>query len=173
MAFNALADEYGYVLLVCVLIAFEIIVIGFLIPSFARKKTFTEEWMKENFGQEHREALNDDIKGQGYPDMGNGIYSQKLSYKQWYEFNSAQRAHYNYVEWIASTLALILIAGVYFPVPSAALGLGVFLGRLIYAIGYAIGGPQGRLIGVLINDLAFLGTFVLAFISSIYFILGK
>ena len=105
--------------------------------------------------------------------MGNGRYSQKLSYKQWYEFNSAQRAHYNFVEWIASTIALILIGGVYFPIVSAALGLAVFLGRLIYAIGYAVGGPNGRLIGVLINDLAFLGTFVLAFISSIYFILGK
>lgn len=105
--------------------------------------------------------------------MGSGRYSHKLSYKQWYEFSSAQRAHYNFLEWIASTLALLLIAGVYFPIPSAALGLAVFLGRLIYAIGYANGGPQGRLIGVLINDLAFLGAFVLAFISSVYFIIGK
>ena len=105
--------------------------------------------------------------------MGSGRYSQKLTYKQWYEFNSAQRAHYNFVEWIASTLALLLIAGVYFPIPSAALGLAIFIGRLIYAIGYLTGGPQGRLIGVLINDFAFLGSFVLGFISSIYFIVGK
>ena len=105
--------------------------------------------------------------------MGNGWYSKKLSYKQWYEFNLAQRAHYNFVEWIASTIALILIAGVYFPIPSAALGLAIFLGRLLYSIGYAVGGPSGRFIGVLINDVAFVGVFVLAFISSIYFILGK
>ena len=105
--------------------------------------------------------------------MGNGWYSKKLSYKQWYEFNLAQRAHYNFVEWIASTIALILIAGVYFPIPSAALGLAIFLGRLLYAIGYAVSGPSGRFIGVLINDVAFVGVFVLAFISSIYFILGK
>lgn len=102
--------------------------------------------------------------------MGSGRYSQKLTYKQWYEFNSAQRAHYNFLEWIASTLIMILIAGVYFPIASAALGLAVFLGRFIYAMGYLFGGPRGRFIGVLINDLAFLGAFVLAFISSIYFI---
>jgi len=139
----------------------------------ARKKVFPEEWMKEQFGQVHREAFNEEIKADGYPDMGGGLYSQKLSYKQWYELNSAQRAHYNFVEWIASTLVLLLIAGVYFPIPSAALGLAVFLARILYAIGYYVGGPQGRLIGVLINDLAFLGSFVLAFISSVYFILGK
>ena len=105
--------------------------------------------------------------------MGNGRYSAKLSYKAWYEFNSAQRAHYNFVEWIASTLTLIGISGVYFPIPGAALGLAIFIGRLIYAIGYLTSGPQGRLIGVLINDLAFLAVFVLSIISSIYFILGE
>jgi glutathione S-transferase len=139
----------------------------------ARKKVFTEEFLKENFGKEHMEAFNEEIKGEGYPDMGGGKYSQKLSYKQWYEFNSAQRAHYNFLEWIASTLAILLIAGIYFPIPSAALGLAIFLGRLIYAIGYMTGGPQGRLIGVLINDFAFLGAFVLSFISSVFFIVGK
>ena len=105
--------------------------------------------------------------------MGCGKYSQKLSYKDWYEFNSAQRAHYNFVEWIASTLLLILVAGVYFPIPAAALGLAIFIARLIYSIGYVTGGPRGRSIGATINDLAFLAAFVLAFISSIYLIIGK
>lgn len=54
MGLYSLADEYGYVLLVCTLIAFELIVIGFLIPMKVRHKVFTEEWMKDNFGQEHR-----------------------------------------------------------------------------------------------------------------------
>lgn len=48
---NVLPDTYGYVLLICVIIAFELLVIGFLIPMGARKKAFTEEFMKENFGQ--------------------------------------------------------------------------------------------------------------------------
>jgi hypothetical protein len=46
-----------------------------------------------------------------------------------------------------------LIAGIYFPVPAAAIGLGIIICRFIYAIGYFIGGPKGRLIGVLGNDL--------------------
>ena len=105
--------------------------------------------------------------------MGSGKYSQKLSYKDWYEFNSAQRAHYNFVEWIASTLLLIIVAGVYFPIPAAVLGLVIFIARLIYSLGYAMGGPKGRTIGALLNDIAFLGVLVLSFISSIYFIIGK
>jgi glutathione S-transferase len=68
---------------------------------------------------------------------------------------------------------LVLIAGLYFPIPAAALGLGIIIGRILYSIGYVTKGPQGRRIGVIINDLAFLGAFVLAFISSIYFILGN
>ncbi len=105
--------------------------------------------------------------------MGNGRYAEKLSYKAWYEYNSAQRAHYNFVEWIASTLLLIAVSGVYFPIPAASLGLAIFIGRIIYSIGYFMGGPKGRSIGVLINDLAFLAVFVLSFISSVYFIIGK
>jgi hypothetical protein len=29
----------------------------------ARRKVFNEEWMKNNFGQEHKEAFNEEIKG--------------------------------------------------------------------------------------------------------------
>jgi hypothetical protein len=70
-------------------------------------------------------------------------------------------------------LIFILIAGIYFPIPSAALGLAVFLGRLMYAIGYVVSGPTGRLIGVLINDIAILGLFFFSLISSIYFIIAR
>lgn len=105
--------------------------------------------------------------------MGNGRYAEKLSYKAWYEFNSAQRAHYNFVEWIASTLILVTISGIYFPIPAAALGMAIFIARIIYSLGYIMGGPKGRSIGALINDFAFLAIFVLSFISSVYFITGK
>ncbi len=46
-------------MLVCVLIAFEILIIGFLIPMGARKKVFTEQFMKDNFGKEHMEAFGE------------------------------------------------------------------------------------------------------------------
>jgi hypothetical protein len=37
-----------------------------------------------------------------------------------------------------------MISGIYFPIPSAVLGLVVFIARLIYTIGYVWGGPNGR-----------------------------
>ncbi len=160
-------------MLIDVLLALEIIMIGFIIPHGARKKVFTEKFLKDNFGKEHTEAFGEDIKGEGYPDMGSGLYASKLTYKEWHQFNSAQRAHYNFVEWIASTLILIIVAGIYFPMPAAGLGLAIFIGRLIYSIGYAMNGPKGRSIGAVINDIAILGVFVLGVISSIYFIVGK
>ena len=70
-------------------------------------------------------------------------------------------------------MILILIAGVYFPIPSAVIGLVIFIARIIYTVGYAIGGPRGRLIGALVNDFAFLGIMVLAIISSVFFIVGR
>jgi len=30
--------------------------------------------------------------------MGSGRYSEKLEYKEWFEFNNAQRVHVNFVE---------------------------------------------------------------------------
>jgi glutathione S-transferase len=64
----------------------------------------------------------------------------------------------------------LLIAGIKFPIPSAAIGAGVIIARFIYAAGYTSGGPNGRRIGVLLNDVLVLALFVLAVISSIFFI---
>ena len=129
--------------------------------------------MKQNFGAEHLRVIGKEIKEGGYPDTGNGVYSKNLTYEQWYEFNNAQRAHMNYVEWIASCLVFLLIGGLYFPIPAAAVGLGVVVFRFIYAFGYTSSGPAGRLIGALGNDILVLAQFVLAVISSVYFLKGN
>lgn len=128
--------------------------------------------MEENFGQEHKEAFGTDIEKGGYPDMGSGYYSKKLTYKQWYEFNNAQRAHANFIEMVASTLVFLLIAGIYFPIPSAIIGLVMAIFRGVYAKGYASSGPTGRLVGALANDLCLLGLLGLSFASGIRWILG-
>jgi len=44
----------------------------------------------------------------GYPDMGNGRYSAKLTDEQWLKFNYAQRAHQNYVEGAASIITFVV-----------------------------------------------------------------
>jgi hypothetical protein len=45
-----------------------------------RKQLFNQEFMKKHFGEVHKNDLKELIQPGGYPDMGSGIYSQKLSY---------------------------------------------------------------------------------------------
>jgi glutathione S-transferase len=105
--------------------------------------------------------------------MGNGRYAAKLSYDQWYRFNNAQRAHYNFIEFAPSGFVMLFIAGIYFPVAAAVLGLVLFIGRLIYSIGYSSGGPKGRLVGAILGDLVLLGLLGLSLASAIMFTMGK
>jgi glutathione S-transferase len=79
----------------------------------------------------------------------------------------------NYVEWIASCLAFLLIGGLYFPIPSASISLAIIIARFIYAYGYTTNGPAGSLIGALGNDVLVLAQLILAIISSVYFIQAK
>jgi len=67
----------------------------------------------------------------------------------------------------------LLIAGLQFPVTSAILGFAVIIGRFMYAYGYTSGGPSGRSIGVLVNDLAVLALFVLSMIVGVNFAQGN
>lgn len=79
----------------------------------------------------------------------------------------------NFVEWIASCLVFLLIAGLYFPIPAAAVGLGITVSRFIYACGYTMNGPGGRVVGALLNDILVLGLFGLAVTSSIFYLQGS
>ena len=61
-----------------------------------RLEVFSKEHMTK-FKAEHTKAFGADssvtnLVG-GWPDSGDGRYSQKLSYEDWMEFNKAQRAH--------------------------------------------------------------------------------
>jgi glutathione S-transferase len=129
--------------------------------------------MEQHFATEHKQATGKDIEKGGYPDMGSGRYSAKLNYEQWFRFNNAQRAHMNFIEFAPSTFVLLFIAGIYFPVASAAIGLAIIIARIAYSIGYTNGGPAGRVIGAIVNDFALLGLLGLSFASGIFFIQGK
>ena len=96
--------------------------------------------------------------------MGSGHYASKLSYKDWYLFNNAQRAHLNFVEMIASSLIFLLVGGLYCPCIASGLGGLMIISRLMYALGYSNKGPAGRLIGALLNDVAILGLFIMGMI---------
>jgi uncharacterized membrane protein YecN with MAPEG domain len=168
----AVANEFGYVLLSVALLAFECILIGFFFPGRVRSQVFTEEFMKSKFGRVHTEEVGGEIGKGGYPDMGSGKYSQELTYSDWYRFNNAQRAHYNFVEGISTAITLIVVGGIYYPIVSASFGLAMIIGRIIYSIGYTAKGAPGRLVGVALIDIALVATLVLSIMTCVKMILG-
>ena len=160
-------NEYKWVLLVASLISFHFTITGFWAGG-KRGKTFTPEFMKEHFEKEHKEAFpNQEVPRGGYPDMGNGRYSQKLTYEQWFNFNNAQRTHYNYMESVTCVLCWILIAGIGYNWYAVGFGSSYLIGRLAYTIGYSIKGPSGRVVGFLISILSSVALFVLSIISPL------
>mmetsp|Transcript_28092 Transcript_28092/g.27097 ORF Transcript_28092/g.27097 Transcript_28092/m.27097 type:complete len:108 (+) Transcript_28092:222-545(+) len=100
--------------------------------------------------------------------MGSGRFSQHLSYKAWFNFNVQQRIHYNYLESSTITLVWLLVGGMAQNFGWAAFALGWLhiLGRVIYQIGYAMKGPKGRLIGVVIHTWSNFGLFFTAILSG-------
>jgi hypothetical protein len=85
-----LPAEFNYVIWTSLFIGLQCFFTGF-VSGGKRKNTFTKEFMEKNFGEEHRKAFpgsTEPPKG-GYPDNGSGLYSKKLGYKEWFEFNLA------------------------------------------------------------------------------------
>ncbi len=85
-----LPQEYPYIVLACAIICFECLIIGTCMQGGARFKTFTEEFMTK-FKDEHQEAFGKEVEMSklvgGWPDSGDGRFSQKLPYKQRMDFN--------------------------------------------------------------------------------------
>lgn len=126
--------------------------------------------MRNNFYQEHNLYVKDDIShSSGYPDMGNGRYSDKLSYPDWLLFNKAQRVHLNYLENLPSILISLILAGTYSPQFAAINGFIYVFGRLLYSIFYmtrkAAKNPL-RLVGAVIGDICLAINIVLVFIAG-------
>lgn len=82
-----------------------------------RKKMFSPEFMEKNFGDEHKKAFQGSINlpKNGYPDMGEGWYSQKLSYEDWFVFNNVIRSAKNCQEFIYFHMLTVIIAGLFYP----------------------------------------------------------
>ena len=85
----------------------------YLITAFStgkvRKECFSEEFMSQ-FNGEHQKAFGTDAPVGGLPDDGNGYYSKKLPYKDWYVFNNWVRAHLNFLETMMPNIVMIAIA---------------------------------------------------------------
>ena len=95
--------------------------------------------MLDNFLAEHKRGLDEpdvEYPFMGYPDSGAGIYSRKLAYKDWFEFNCAQRVHHNNVDHLAYMLPTYMISGIFFPRFVVGMGGVVLVGRELYRHGY-------------------------------------
>lgn len=159
---------YKWVLLAASVICFHFIITGFIVGG-KRGKTFNKEYLETNFRLEHEEFYpGGKIAGGGYPDMGNGRYSDKLTYKEWFEFNSAQRIHYNYLESIAAVIAWILIGGLYFAWITFGFACVYLVSRIIYHVRYQSKGPDGRYIAVVLIYICHIAFIVLSIMSPIY-----
>ena len=69
----------------------------------------------------------------------------EAGYLAWYTFNNAQRVHYNYLEFFAQMVTQFLLAGLYYPLTTAALCCAYILFRIWFHVGYIRNGPKGRL----------------------------
>lgn len=86
-------NDYKWPCLVASLMVFECFMIGGMLVGRARNKAFPKGWMEQNFQEEHAKFFTEEatktVNKNAYPDVGSGRYSEKLSYKDWYEFNTA------------------------------------------------------------------------------------
>ena len=121
----------------------------------ARITIFRRRFMKQ-FDEIHKQAFPEKAKSPvlGYPDTGNGWYSRKLPYHEWFKFNNAMRCQINFLEHL--TFAILCPILISFTKPTAALlvAIGIFVGRVIFTLSYSSGGPAARLPGALIMDFA-------------------
>ena len=87
----------------------------------------------------------------GWPDSGDGRFSQKLPYKDWMHFNNSMRVHQNFVEQLPIMLTFLLIGGLVLPKMSAIVGVLVVVSRALYSLSYVKLGPNWRPVGALAN----------------------
>jgi len=140
-------SEYAWILLECGIIVTQCVTTGYICFG-VRQRMFNKHFFDTHFPHIKPPPIN------GYPDMGHGRFADKLSDDEWIEFNSYQRAHYNYVEGAPAILTNLLVSGLYYPRFTAVCGAAYIVGRAMYAAGYQAKGPNGRMMGVLIVDAA-------------------
>ncbi|TNV85344.1 hypothetical protein FGO68_gene17327 [Halteria grandinella] len=164
MLYSTYSAHVGLALLSIIAICFEYYVISICVGA-SRAKTYSAKYMAQ-FNEKHAEEFGTGklAPKTGLPDMGNGFFSNALSYKEWFLFNNAQRAHYNYLENFTPTIVWIIISLFYHPLSAAVLGFVVFIGRIIYSVGY-FKTPNLRSVGAIVFDLGFIGLFVLSLVT--------
>lgn len=137
-------------------------------------KEFTDKPEVKALAEEHEKYFKHKMNAAGYPDMGNGRYSQHLSYEQWLHFNNRQRGHYNMIESSGPLLACLITAGLEYPRVAGGLGIIYALGRMLYAVGYSgKKGADGRGPGAAVSGLSGFALNILALVVAGQKIMGQ
>ena len=147
-----LPSFYNWVLLSVVVICLECILTNMLVVVPARLKWMPPDFMAK-FAKDHEGALGSQSMPApgGYPDTGNGVYADKLSYEGWYRFNLAIRVYQNLVEQLPFLCGFLLIGGLYFPRFAAAIGFLNCSTRPLYIKQYLEQGSKGRRLAQIIG----------------------
>lgn len=164
--------DYRYVMGAMVLLVVQTVMVGFLTVGGKRKEIFKPviEEIKEKIKEENKDLDPKKFSQRGYPDMGNGRYSEYLSYKDWVDFNKAQRAHANCLEHVFSFIFLTFVSGLLYPVPSACLCLAYTIARIFYVLGYSKT-PKARMPGFIIATISTFTQLILAITGCVYLVL--
>lgn len=87
-----ISPNYGCVLIAAGLLVLEAWFLGKFAMA-ARRQHFNEDFQNKNKDllDEHKKAFPAMPFSLGYPDMGCGRFSDRLSYEQWFRFNNARR----------------------------------------------------------------------------------
>ena len=141
-------------MLLVVAIAIQYVVTVYAVTMRTRIQVFRRHFMKQ-FAAEHEKAFpGQKLPEFGYPDCGNGYYGKRLAYADWYRMNNAQRVQGNFLEQITFITGVSIVAALAYPWYAMYLFVAYQVGRLIFSVCYSSGGPNTRIFGALLMDLA-------------------
>ena len=147
-----LPAEFPVTMLCAAIICGECFVVG-MISGMSRFKLFTKEFM-EQFQEEHKKHYPEGAAAVGgHPDAGDGRYSDKLEYKDWYEFNCRMRTHGNFVEMLPLILFTLVLGGLFVPKVTMWVAIINTVARIIYTYMYMTKGADSRVIGAVAGQL--------------------
>ena len=157
------------VLLAGLILCLECWVIGMAVVLPARLRTFTKEFMAQ-FTEEHKQHFPDGEPAVGgWPDAGDGRYSDKLEYKQWIQFNNSMRVHQNFVEMLPLLLTFLVLGGLVIPKAAMYIGFINGLARIVYTIMYVSCGSNSRALGAIAGSLPMYGLGIATLVQLIRF----
>ena len=79
--------------------------------------------------------------------------------------NNGQRAQINFLEQFTFIISISVMAALYYPWVSFGFLVAYWVGRMIFTMGYTKAGPNARLPGAVIMDLAIFAQLILSIVS--------